>query len=102
MSNHSLEVAGEAVSRKYIREVLKCILNVVDVGRRMLVVLPEQAGHVDDLNECFHNHSLQLLAVLAVVKAESDELLVDARANSQRDDSDAIVEVLEHLILVFV
>lgn len=52
----------------YVLKVLECILNVVDVGRRMLVVLPEQAGRMDDLDKGLDYHSLQLLTVLAVVK----------------------------------
>jgi len=83
VSDHSLEVTIDSVSGKHICEVLICILDVVDVGRCMLVVLPEQARYVDDLNECLNNHLLQFLTVQAIVKAESDELLVEARADPQ-------------------
>ena len=68
----------------------------------MLVVPPEETRHFDNQHQGLDDHPLQVLAVLASVVTERNQLLVEARANPKGDDSNAVVQVLEHLVLVVV
>ena len=68
----------------------------------MLVILPEETRHFDNHYQRSDYHPLQVRAMLAGVVTERNELLVEAGANSEGDDSNAVVQVLEHLVFVVV
>ena len=98
MSHHLLEVAGQSLLREHILEVLEAILQVIEIGGSVLIVLPEQRSAGDQRDSGLHELRLDFWLVWVLVQL--DEALVDVSAHPESNDSDGVVQGLEVLVLL--
>jgi len=78
-----VEISCELVLIDQVLEFLETVLYVVDVRMRVFVILPEETSYLDDAYQSLHYHFLQILTVLPTIMTKRNELLIEARANSE-------------------
>ena len=76
MGYHSIKISCEVIRIDNILEVLQTVLNIIDVGLRVFVTLPEKSSYSHNQHKLLNYPFYELISVLVIVMAQSDQHFV--------------------------